>query len=306
VPRVSLVILFAIRACAQPLDEAAERLARRVALTLRAAPAAISVENRSTLPAPADRVRSILEREINKGTAAAAEAQRVAAYIADSASGPILIAASDCGQSLCVSIERFQPEVVPPRASLTIRPVLSQKAPVLDFTLVNDALSVLEINRVAVYKRSGEAWSLAGSLAFTPAMPMPRDPRGRLFVRDGAYEIHIPGSICTGATPIVCKADESPWREADVQLAWKARRNVLVLPPGIAGDDFAFVRSGCGALRLTGGDDAVEAAGSLPLPLRGAPVALWSSETPSEASLVVFNSSTHEYEASRVAIRCDR
>jgi hypothetical protein len=305
--RVYLAILFAVPACAQPLDEAAERLARKVAATLRAAPpAAIFVENRSSLSTPVDRLRGILEREINKTAAVPPDAQRVTMYIADSASGPLLIAAVDCGESPCVSMERFRPEIITPRATLTVRPVLSQATPVLDFTLKDDSLAVLETDRVAVHKRAGDAWTPAASLPFTPAVPMPRDPRGRLFVHNGAYEIRIPGSKCAGVTMITCKADDSPWREGDIQLAWRPRRNTLVLPPGMTGEDFAQVSSDCGISRLSVGNNAVQAPGAQPLPLPGTPVALWSSETPGEASLVVFNPSTNEYEASRVAIRCDR
>jgi hypothetical protein len=135
---------------------------------------------------------------------------------------------------------------------------------------------------------------------------MPRDPRGRLIVREGAYEIRIPGSLCSGTTTIVCKADESGWRELDTQVAFKTRRNVLISPRGTVVDDFAHVQSECGVSRLTIDGNTLQAAGASSIALSGVPVALWSSEIVTEASLVVRNFSTHEYEASRVAIRCDR
>jgi len=304
---LSVGVLFAMPVCAQSVEEAAERLARKIAVTLRIAPPiAISIENRSGLSILIERVRAILAREINKDTAAPSGSAGVTAYISDSASGPLLIATVDCGESPCVSMERFRPEAVTPRASLTLRPVIAQPAPILDFVLGGDSLSVLETNRVAVYNKSGDTWSLTRSLEFTSAVPMPRDPRGRLFLLDDTYEIRIPGSTCTGAATLVCRADESTWRESGIELAWKPRRNVLALPDGMAGNDFAQINSGCGLSRLNATGNRIEAAGTQPLILNGTVVALWSSETPAEATLVVFNPSTHAYEASRVAMRCDR
>jgi hypothetical protein len=304
---LSLGVLLAMPVCAQSVEEAAERLARKIAVTLRTPPPiGISIENRSRLSIPVERVRAILAREINKDTAAPSGPPGVSAHVADSASGPLLIATVDCGESPCVSMERFRPDDDTPRSSLTRRPVISQAGPILDFVLGEDSLAVLESNRVAVHKQSGDKWMLTHSLPFTPALPMPRDPRGRLFVRDGAYEIRIPGSTCTGTTTLVCKADESTWRESDIELAWKPRRNILVLPDGMAGEDFAQINSDCGVSRLSVTGSTVETRGAQPLTLRGTAVALWSSETPAEATLVVFNPSTHAYEASRVAMRCDR
>jgi hypothetical protein len=168
VVRVPVAVLVALPLYAQSLEQAAERLARKVAVTLRAAPpVAISVENRSSLSTPAERVRAILDREINKGTTAPAGAPAVSAYMSDSASGPILIATADCGESPCVSIERFQPEPGAVRAALVIRPIIRQAAPVLDFAVTNDSLVVLETDRAAIYKRDVDGWSPAGSLPFS-------------------------------------------------------------------------------------------------------------------------------------------
>ena len=89
-------------------------------------------------------------------------------------------------------------------------------------------------------------------------------------------------------------------------MAWKARRNILILPAGMAGDDFAQLQSDCGVSRLIIENGRVGAIGVQPLVVNGVAVALWSAESASEASLVVFHPSTNEYEASRLAIRCDR
>ena len=229
----------------------------------------------------------------------------ISVYISDSASGLLLIATSDCENSPCVAMERFRPEAAKPRGTLALRPVITQPAPVLDFAITGGLLAVLQVDRVALYKREGNGWRSAGALPFTPTAPMPRDPRGRLMVRADEYEIRLPGSTCRGTAAISCTADESPWADGEIQLAFKARRNVLVMPPGMSGEDFAQVSSECGVATLTISGNSLEASGASPLDLTGAPVALWSSETPTEASLVVWKPSTREYEASRVAIRCD-
>jgi hypothetical protein len=304
--RVLPAILLALPAFGQSVQEAAERLGRKAAMTLRAVPpVAISLENRSSLSAPAERVRAILEREVNKGEAAPAGAPVVTAYIAESASGLLLIATSDCGDAPCVAMERFVPEADEPRGTLTARPVITHTAAILDFAINGDSLAVLESDRVALYKRESDGWRPAGALPFTPAAPMPRDPRGRLILHEGGYDIRLPGSRCVGTAAIICKSDESPWTDGNVQLAFKTRRNVLLMPPGLRGEDFAQITSGCGAATLSISGNLLEATGVKPMLLSGAPFALWSSERAGEASLVLWNSSTNEFEASRVAISCD-
>jgi hypothetical protein len=124
-------------------------------------------------------------------------------------------------------------------------------------------------------------------------------------LHDDGYDIRLPGSRCVGTSAISCKNDESSWTDGNVQLAFQARRNMLVMPPGVSGEDYAQITSDCGAATLSISGNLLNAPGANPLVLTGEPSALWSSETPGEASLVVWNSSTHEYEASRVAIRCD-
>jgi hypothetical protein len=77
------------------------------------------------------------------------------------------------------------------------------------------------------------------------------------------------------------------------------------MPPVLRGEDFAQITSGCGAATLSISGNLLEATGVKPMLLSGAPFALWSSERAGEASLVLWNSSTNEFEASRVAISCD-
>jgi hypothetical protein len=73
-------------------------------------------------------------------------------------------------------MERFVPETAKPRGTLTMRPVITQAAAILDFAIAGDLMAVLEPDRVALYKRESEGWRPAGALPFTPAALMPRDP----------------------------------------------------------------------------------------------------------------------------------
>lgn len=350
-----LALGLAMPACPQALEEAAARLAARIATIRGSAPGAIAVENRSSLPASAaDRVRAILDRELHPGAAAGTSPVRVT--ISESISGPMLIAEAEAGGAPKLLIETFIERALPPRgarARLQLRPVLAQPEAMLDFALLGGTVAVLEPSRIALYTNGQPTASLPLSLA----APLPRDPRGRLLVREGQLEASLPGTMCTVRLQpdpsIHCKADEATaWREGSAAVAWAPRRNYLISPDleratfytaaslgsgrGIvattdgalrllngvavtqpAGSDLASVSGVCPALLLTAPGtlsdslQAFEAAGaelralSERLPLAGVVAALWTAETPAEASLIVHKANG-EYEASRVTIDCDR
>jgi hypothetical protein len=270
-----------------------------------------------------------------------------------------MIAELGGGNAASVLMERF---IVPPAsdtkpaARLIMRSVLTQSTPILDFAYAGDMLIVLEPDRVILYAKDGTA---VGTLALTPATPLPRDPRGRLIIRDSTLSVYLPGTTCTGVwgqtglSPMLkCRGDEAAWNEGTARVAWAARRNYLTMagrqfysvaaPPsapvalvtltgdlqiggstisGKTGSDIATLTTACvapAALLVTSPDGDNETVRAIAttgaetrslttaVQLNGPVTALWTAENSAEASVVALNVDTHEYEASRLSVVCDR
>lgn len=246
----------------------------------------------------------------------------------------MLVGEVGTGEQARIFIERYsraERTQSRPNAVLRLRPVLAQKEPILDFVMVGGTPWILEPARVVAGSRV---------LPFTPFSPLPRDARGRLFVRDGNAEVHVPGTSCTGDTALVCRGEDVPWREGFVGVAWIARRNTLtsgtmqpfftvasfapdqtvtsqMLPE--SGSDIAAIQTACSRTGMivtsSGASEFLQAfewtaAGTRPLTdrmsLPGRVVALWQSENPAEVSVVIKNPETGEHEASRVSVDCGR
>ena len=229
-----LLAMAAMPAFAQTLEQAAARLAARVASTLPAsAPVRFAVENRSSLPASAaERVRAVLDREFKSHPQAADAGSSVSFTISENASGPMIVAELATPETHAVAMERFElPPAEKPgyRARLEVRGVRTQAEPALDFAIAQDRLAVLEPARLAVYRREADGWHSAAEIPIAPAAPLPRDPRGRLAFDGENFDAHLPGTRCAGslAGGAGCKADGSAWREGPVDVAWVARRNFL-------------------------------------------------------------------------------
>jgi hypothetical protein len=294
--RTALVLWFLVLpVCAQTVEDAALTLARRISRIAVPGSLQLAVENRSSLStAYADRIRAVLERELKPSQTGAA----LTVTISESLAGPLLVASVGSGDSAQVAIERFAadaPGGFP--AVLDLRPVLKQQGPVLDFAFDGGTLFVLEPDRV-----------VAGGETLQLSSPPSRDPRGRLFVRDGAILAHLTGTTCSGTGALTCGPPKT-WRENGIEVGWNRNRLTSDPYPAAQGwDDVAALTSACGNA-VTASPDGLRVlqAGrpaSAPVPLPGPVTALWPSENPAEVSVVVHNRTTGDYEAARAAVRC--
>src|SRR2546429_8501680 len=93
---------------------------------------------------------------------------------------------------------------------ITIRPtpLVSQADPILDVAVVENnppRLVVLGRTAVTIQEFTNQHWSIVQSLAITSPTPLPRDARGRIFLRkDHLFDAYLPGLIChsTSSVPL--------------------------------------------------------------------------------------------------------
>ena len=233
-----------------------------------------------------------------------------------------------------------------PRAGLTKKLLLAEPEPILDVLLLDSStkMLVLSANKIASFRLAAGTWAAGATASLVLPRPIARDPRGRIEASAEGFRAYLPGATCTGSVEpdlkIACTPGNEIWPDAPVR--WVADRNVLesasVKGPfyttanGIFamadghvtgaegwGSDIASIQGTCGAAVIaaiiassTATDrDSVQAyqnaspvSDALPLP--GPVTALWPSETQDQATLVVHNLQTGEYEASRLGLACSQ
>src|SRR5438270_1134789 len=104
---------------------------------------------------------------------------------------------------------------------ITIRPtsLVSQADPILDVAIVENnppRLLLLGRRAVTIQEFSNQRWSIVQSLPIRSPTPLPRDARGRIFLRkDRLFDAYLPGLAChsTNSTPLSmsCALSEDPW-----------------------------------------------------------------------------------------------
>src|SRR5580698_940859 len=218
-----------------------------------------------------------------------------------------------------------------PRVSITTKILWTQPEPILDLLLVDSGsqMLILSLNGVASYRSAGEKWTPSETASLLLPRPMPRDPRGRLESTAGGVEAFLPVATCAGAwnpeLKLICTSSVANWPGTH-GTHWVADRNVLerdAPTPSLEGwgSDLASIADPCGTgtaaiasspntehdsvrtyLILDGQANPT----SDPLPLPGPVTALWEAESPGQATLVVHNLQTGEYEASRLALACSQ
>lgn len=123
---------------------------------------------------------------------------------------------------LLVSTPRTNFAVVTANApAITIRAtqLVTQAEPVLDVAIVENnppRLIVLGRNTVTIQEFANQRWSVAQTLPIISPTPLPRDARGRIFLReDHLFDVYLPGLAChsNNSAPLAmrCELSEDPW-----------------------------------------------------------------------------------------------
>jgi hypothetical protein len=329
------VCLLPLSTPAQPIPEAAAQLASRIS-SLLPPPATVSVAfvNSQAWPDwPA-----ALEEQLRKSglTPASPADHTVKITMSRNLRGLLLVAEIDTRPEILFPWTP-PPAALRPRLRLRITPLITSSEPILD-TLLTDSgssLLVLTPTHLTEYKRSSTGWTAATSTLLALTRPMPRDPRGRI-VNGTPVRVELPGTPPTLPWPlnpslqVRWATDRNYLESADRRTSFYTaaadlfasttghivdRNNATVPGTDTWSDDIAALDVPCahGApilahvsdqlqlFEVTGGAVS-EASDALPLP--GRLTALWPSETPSQATLVLYNPNTGSYEASRVDAAC--
>jgi hypothetical protein len=130
---------------------------------------------------------------------------------------------------------------------ITIRStaLVSQPDPILDVAILeNNPPRVIVLGRdaVTIQEFANQHWSVIQSLPITSPMPLPRDDRGRIFLRkDRLFDAYLPGLICQSTNSsrlaMSCSPSEDPWplQTQGISAFFSPTRNFFTgaLVPGI-------------------------------------------------------------------------
>lgn len=328
----------------QTPDPAATQLASRVASLLpRRATVSIETRSLAQLPPPAwSNFPSRFQDELRKagvqasGVPAAAvpttttpPEARVRVTLAEDAHGLLLVAEVFTGDNRQVAM---LPWNVPPSAqpnppvSINKKLLWAQEDPILDVLLQDSdtEMLVLGVDSIASYRLTDGKWVAVSTATLALPRPMPRDPRGRIVATPEGFQAFLPAATCTGAwTPelkVTCAIGTVTW-PGTPGTRWLADRNVLLGDAASSsfegwGSDQAAIADPCGGQAIVADSPGNEhdsvrvyqvASGqatplSDALPLPGPVTALWPEGN--EATVVVHNLQTGEYEASRLGVAC--
>jgi len=230
-----------------------------------------------------------------------------------------------------------------PKLNISKKLLRAQADPILDVLLTSDTDSqmlILSPDQLVSYRMMDGKWVPAATASLVLPHPMPRDPRGRLEAAAGGFRLYLPVATCAGSLQpqlrVSCSSGTQTWAGAPVR--WVANRNLLesdlakapfyttgagfftpVSAVAAWGSDIAEVANPCGtgpAVIASGASndrDEVRAyeivngqaiPASEAMPLSGSVTALWPAELGQEATLVVRNSQTGDYEAFRLGLSC--
>lgn len=198
----SIAVLLLAAGClsAQSLQEAAQDLGRRVAAHIPPGTAVhltgrnLSSLGNSELATAQRAVARILRRRTPRQSPVA----EVRLTISENLREFLLIAEVHREGEQAVEISSYHPPAVASPTLPTIERLLlwEQDRPILDATLLQDRLFLLDPQRLTVYQRRAGVWEPAASRDLD--MPPLRDPRARLLLEGDSLRILAPGLSCQG------------------------------------------------------------------------------------------------------------
>ena len=323
------------------MTEAAAQLAARISSLLpRRSAVSLEIQNLTSLPAPGwSNFRKLLQDELHKAgvetsgveTTAAPPETRVRVTLSEDARGWLFVAEVASGDNRQVAMLPWAPPSsaqINPRVGIGKKLLWTQPEPVLDVLLggADSEMLLLSPDHIASYRLMADRWTQSATASLVLPRPMPRDPRGRLEATPEGFRAYLPAATCEGtflpALKVACANGTGTWTGTGTR--WVADRNVLegdAPAPSFEGwgSDWTSIADPCGAgtveiasspnsehdsVRAYLIQDGRASPVSDALPLPGPVTALWPGESGREATLVVHNLQTGEYEASRLLLAC--
>lgn len=199
-----LILLLAVCGYvrAESMEDAARALGKRVLARLAPEEAArVSARNLTSLPASdTAKAQVALDRTLRRRLRNPVFVD-VSLTISENLHGYLLVAETRRENGTMVDMVEHHPDPpaaqVRPQVALDKKLLWEQPAPILDLTLLDDQLLLLDTARIARYERNTAKWELKESYT----LPQPvnvRDPRGRLEISGESLSAEVPGLSCKG------------------------------------------------------------------------------------------------------------
>jgi hypothetical protein len=120
--------------------------------------------------------------------------------------------------------------------ALDLRPIFSQRSPILDVAAIGERLLVLDPDGVTLYQQTSSSWQRVQARPVAPARVWPRDLRGRLRVEGESFDAFLPGVTCSGPVNLLsvsCVEGQRPWPVGVENTGIDATRNHFSTPEGL-------------------------------------------------------------------------
>src|ERR1700688_2510241 len=106
-----------------------------------------------------------------------------------------------------------------PPVTIHAATLVSQPDPILDVAILESTtprIVVLGRTAITIQEFANQRWAMVQSLPISSPNPLPRDSRGRIFLRkDHLFDAYLPGLACrsTNSAPLAmsCSPSEDPW-----------------------------------------------------------------------------------------------
>jgi len=230
-----LALLLSLSAFAADWHQPESQLSAKIAAVTGPGVIALDLANRSSITAPdAEQIRRALVSSLGESG--------VRVWGPDQAAATVRVTLSENLQEYVWVAEIHQginqPAVVlvsAPRAdsaataqsgfplTLHATQLASQREPILDVAVVEGSprrLVALTEHAITVYTNRDGRWIASEPLKIDHAEPFPRDPRGRIVLRnDHLFDVYLPGYVChsVSSSPITlsCSRSDDPWPLGD-------------------------------------------------------------------------------------------
>ncbi len=229
---ISLLLLLSCCTLADPLEDAARILARKIASRL-APTETIQIRERNLSSASiADiaRARQIIERTLRK-PARPVTSLPVVLTLSENAREFVLVAEMTKSEDKIVEIATFvrtHDSNPRPAPVLERRLLFVHERQILDIKASDGQMLVLDPTELASYSLENGTWKKSKS---QPVPALPRDPRGRLILEGSNLTVHLPGKMCSGTftTDIVldCTQPAAMFPLNGLQVQWTESRNTM-------------------------------------------------------------------------------
>ena len=228
---LSLCVLFSQLSFAADWHDPISQLSAKISAATGPGVVALQITNRSSISsADADEIRRELTATLATSGVRVWQPDQAAANIkltlSENLQEDVWVAEIQAGANdskvLLVSTPRTSfagAAADTPAVTLRPTPLVSQVDPILDIAVVQSSparIIVLGRTAVTIQEFANQRWSVVQTLPITSPTPLPRDARGRIFLRkDRLFDAYLPGLVChsTNSAPLAmnCAPSEDPW-----------------------------------------------------------------------------------------------